>query len=476
MLSADISVANIWNTQQHNPVLYYKKQDDVDPNLMLDAKDFMLILMTPFQKDTLLKYGAELICVDSTQGTNMYDFQLNTVMVIDHHNEAHPVAFCLSSRIDGISMQVFFDNIKKFVGPLRTKIYMGYDLISYNAWKHVMQPVEQYLLNTWQVDRLLKNSMFNKITKKQKIPNLYKTLRKLHIEESYSNEFETNLTEFLNTLNDDEDMAKFRDYFIKYYSKNFKYWAHCYRKRSLINADLRFAGLHRTLKRIFFEKSANNDIDHCLDNLLKLIKSREDDASSNSAKVRLTSALKEINENHTSGSLIPYRNIDSVDFNKWKMSSPTCPNTYHAVEKIQEECSYKNCVLRCDDCNICIHSFLCDCSDYSSKNTICEHIHCIVSYCNDSKYGLENIFVDIVENDASPLTSDREDTTDFHIETQSENFSNDAKEKLNLIDSLLPDSDIDEDCQEVVLKKLDEVVEILLDKNKRSKIRFRLNE
>lgn len=35
----------------------------------------------------MIKYGEEVICMDDTHGTNMYDFTLNTILVVDEHGE-----------------------------------------------------------------------------------------------------------------------------------------------------------------------------------------------------------------------------------------------------------------------------------------------------------------------------------------------------------------------------------------------------
>ena len=53
---------------------------------------FNLAIQTEFQKDALLKFGPKVISVDSNHGTNIYDFLLISVVVIDDHDEGLPVA------------------------------------------------------------------------------------------------------------------------------------------------------------------------------------------------------------------------------------------------------------------------------------------------------------------------------------------------------------------------------------------------
>ena len=83
---------------EKNPVLFYKRQDDEHSHI--DKQDFMLILMTEFQKNMLLRFGADRVCVDSTHGISGYDFELVTVLVIDKYEEGTQVAFCIISSVN----------------------------------------------------------------------------------------------------------------------------------------------------------------------------------------------------------------------------------------------------------------------------------------------------------------------------------------------------------------------------------------
>ena len=56
------------------------------------------------------------VAMDSTHGTNAYNYQLITLMVIDEHGEGFPAAFCLSNRVDEIATCAFLSVCKKTVG------------------------------------------------------------------------------------------------------------------------------------------------------------------------------------------------------------------------------------------------------------------------------------------------------------------------------------------------------------------------
>ena len=75
--------------------------------ILLFRKSFHSCLSV--QVHMLNKYGVNsTICVDYTHGTNVYDIQLTTVMVIDDHGEGFPVAFCYSNHMHTEAMEVFF--------------------------------------------------------------------------------------------------------------------------------------------------------------------------------------------------------------------------------------------------------------------------------------------------------------------------------------------------------------------------------
>jgi hypothetical protein len=74
---------------KYNPVLLFKKQGMEQPKEMdnMSDNDFLLCIQTEFQKDMLQKFGSKAICMDSTHGTNCYNFNLATIVVVDDYGE-----------------------------------------------------------------------------------------------------------------------------------------------------------------------------------------------------------------------------------------------------------------------------------------------------------------------------------------------------------------------------------------------------
>lgn len=126
----------------YNPVLLYKIQgmpqsDEMDN---IADQDFILAIQTEFQRDTLMKFGNNTVCVDATHGTNMYDFHLITILVIDEYGEGIPVVWVITNREDALLLLEFLKEVKKRTGPLTPQWFMSDDADQYfNAWRECLE-------------------------------------------------------------------------------------------------------------------------------------------------------------------------------------------------------------------------------------------------------------------------------------------------------------------------------------------------
>ena len=71
--------------------------------------------------------GSSTICIDTAHGTNMYTFNLLTVIVIDEYGEGIPVAWTISNREDSLTLIQFLKAIKERVGSLSPTWFMSDD-------------------------------------------------------------------------------------------------------------------------------------------------------------------------------------------------------------------------------------------------------------------------------------------------------------------------------------------------------------
>lgn len=130
-------------------VLFYKPQCVcLEEFPQLKSEDFILIIMTAAQLEILKKYGNDCICLDGTHGLNSYDFELNTLLVLDELREGFPCAFLFSNRSDTQVLTLFFECIRSKLGEIISpKVFMS-DLADtfFNAWISAMGiPEKRYL-------------------------------------------------------------------------------------------------------------------------------------------------------------------------------------------------------------------------------------------------------------------------------------------------------------------------------------------
>lgn len=100
-------------------VRYSKFQGDTAEE-RLNENDFMLVIMSPAQVAGLRLFGrrGKEVALDSTHGTNAYDFQLTTLLVIDEHGEGFPAAFCYSNRVDETAITIFLEKCREALGQV----------------------------------------------------------------------------------------------------------------------------------------------------------------------------------------------------------------------------------------------------------------------------------------------------------------------------------------------------------------------
>ena len=103
-----LSWINQWQSDEHNPIKYYKLQGEKDDKKKLGVDDFIIVIQTESQKYLLQCFGDKGVCCDSTHGTTGYDFGLSSLLIVDEFGEGVPVAWCLSNHEDYKFMKIFF--------------------------------------------------------------------------------------------------------------------------------------------------------------------------------------------------------------------------------------------------------------------------------------------------------------------------------------------------------------------------------
>ncbi|XP_035225646.1 uncharacterized protein LOC118198150, partial [Stegodyphus dumicola] len=351
-----------------NPVLFVKFQGEA-ADQHLEISDFCIIIMTNVQKHMLLKFGS-----DSTHGTNAYDFQLSTVLVIDEFNSGFPAAFCLSNRVNLGSMQKFFQCIRDKVGLLSVNCFMSDDApVYYTAWTSVMCDAKFRILCTWHVKKAWLQAANSIIPSKRK-----EVLKFLNVVSECHDikEFEALISDFLSKLFADRDTDKFANYFASNYANRCELWAKCYRKRCNITTNNHLEALHRVLKYSYLDGLKNKRVDRCIAKLINMVQDKWFQRFIKTTKGPNTSKINQTNLRHNRAINFPANNITEINEFSWHVISESDPTLEYTVTQIHTQCI--NCNIVCKWCKICNDAFVCTCTDATIKGSVCKHIHAII--------------------------------------------------------------------------------------------------
>lgn len=73
--------------------------------------------------------------------------------------------------------------------------------------------------------------------------------------------------------------------------------------------------------------------------------------------------------------------LDKGD-NKYLISTLSLNKEIKEIYCVKRLQSQSCCVLMCNSCKICYHTYSCSCSDFSIRNFICKHIHFVAMFYN----------------------------------------------------------------------------------------------
>lgn len=402
--SDDAHSVEAWVEQEQassqNSVIFYKPCGiDLPEYPQLKTEDFLLGIMTEAQAEMLKKYGDDCVCLDSTHGTNAYNFEMTTLLVLDDMRQGFPCSFFFSSRNDHIGIEIFLEAIKEKVGLIKcTTIMTDMADVFYNAWVNVMGETKHRLFCIWHVQRAWKkkiNLIKNADKRKETSNKIYALLNELD-----ENAFHHMFTVIINGLCQDPETNVFGYYFRSYYASNYKSWAYCYRKNTGINTNMHLERLHGILKHLYLRGKLAKRLDLTIYAVLRLLKRKLFDRLIVLEKGKLTSKIRNIRDRHKKSLQLKDVNVIQVSKDSWDVFSSTNFEIY-SVTLTNISCK---CSLVCGHCNACIHKFNCTCFDASIKWNMCKHIHLT---CQSLKTS-ENISNNDNLNESTHLVIDEE--------------------------------------------------------------------
>ena len=383
-VSVDIMVNKMMG-EDYNPVLLYKPVgENLQNHPKIAADEFLLAFATEAQIELLKLYGETCIMIDSTHGTNQYDFQLTTVLVNDENHEGIPVAVLFSSRVACENFEPFFQAIKDKIPEFKTNLLLTDDTNSFcNAWQNIFQDDSKHILCAWHVLKNWNNNLKSKV-KDEATRLQMKQDMEVFLHEMDKQTFETQVKNFF--IKYKEETA-----FLKYFSDHYSYrkekWAYCHRIQLGANTNMKLERWHRQLK---YEESGGTvmkRLDRAINIVLKAISKKLIGRLIAMERGKLTSQVSLIRRKHLIGEKLD-KNVYSVyekEKEKWIISKVDGSSIFtYDIAIGDKDCQ---CQIKCTDCNVCIHALTCTCIDYNIRYVICKHIH---FFCQNYNFSIQN--------------------------------------------------------------------------------------
>jgi len=148
---------------------------------------------------------------------------------------------------------------------------------------------------------------------------------------------------------------------------------------------------HRVFKYNYLRGKQNKRVDKCLVNLLKHSRDKTFERVIKLTKGKVTRCMKMVKERYQSSLLLNFADVEQGNEGEWKIKS--CKNTY-TVKLAEEECTGPNCVEKCIDCNVCLHRYVCTCTDFLLYCVMCKHIHLVHRKRAITEMNCENVVDD----------------------------------------------------------------------------------
>ena len=243
------------------------------------------------------------------------------------------------------------------------------------AFKSVFHCDPKILYCTWHVDKAWQEQLRSKIHDFELESQVYKQIR-IVLEQTDKHTFRQYLQTLCERLRNSEATKTFSEYFKIFWVPYANRWAYCYCCGLGINTNVFCKAFHRVFKYCYLQGKQNRCVDKCLVNLLKYSRDKAIERIIKLTKGKLTSRIKMMQQRHQKSLLMNSNNIEEVSETAWKVSSESRDRAYD-VQYTQEDCVAQNCVIKCLDCNICMHKYSCTFIDYLLYCTLCKHIHLV---------------------------------------------------------------------------------------------------
>ncbi|KAK6031150.1 hypothetical protein OSTOST_02702, partial [Ostertagia ostertagi] len=235
------------------------------------------VVITPVQKQWLLKYSARAICIDDTFNLTCYSLRLATIVVVDEWDKGLPAAYLLSNRMTEAESELLFKEVKKVMPAFDPTFFMSDDTNSfYNGFRRVFPNSKaKKLLCVYHILRTVERNCKAKLMDKNLVNHTMETVREL-CRTSDQDIFTSKYSDLLTFLREQGEQNMV-EYFGRTWSGRVQQWGAFARQYSCVNTSMLIERFHRTLKHEIFGSKANVRVDVLLDALIALCPQIDED-------------------------------------------------------------------------------------------------------------------------------------------------------------------------------------------------------
>ncbi|CAL4099196.1 unnamed protein product, partial [Meganyctiphanes norvegica] len=362
-------------------VLTYQCQTEND-------KDFNLVILFKECKNHLLdilhkENGHKLyFSMDSTHGISRGKFKLITLLNLTDTGGCVPVLFCISTRETYEVVVNMLECLKREVGDIHADVFMSDDAFSFRkAWVFVFGEAKIFLLCQWHVKTAVLKKIDSCVTvpddmkekvspskMKEIVSSMFLHLLDVESEEDFLAMFD-NFQFFIET----HELNDFRKYFnYEYLEKpdiapRHEMWPQCFRQEIRLTTNNHLERMHYEYKHIIMEGNRIKRLDKAIVGLHDLTRTKFDTKD----YIEASGANSTL---HKKGYYQRCRDglelkVEPMGSGKYQVSTEN--KTPHLVS-FRKDCKCRNKCLQCD---ICEHSYMCDCMDY--RRNVCKHLHAV---------------------------------------------------------------------------------------------------
>lgn len=194
--------------------------------------------------------------------------------------------------------------------------------------------------------------------------------------------FECGFNYLINNLKQKNESVNFGVYLENNYLCRKEMWASCYRIGCGINTNMHLESLHKKLKYSFFHGKQIRRLDKSIHCLLQMLKDYQISRMIKLEKGELSNKWKTTLQRHEKGNCLE-RIVASLQENDKFLIQNSNENNIEifCVEYNRVNC----CNFLCRKCQICFHTYSCNCPDYMTSRNICKHILYIHLHINKNK-------------------------------------------------------------------------------------------